>query len=89
MNDPFVAQQAEIMAKNLLSQQDLSFDQKIEWIYMRAFSRLPNDRELAKAREFIKMLKQMKSESELDNEVLVWKEFCHSIFNLKEFIYLI
>ena len=89
MNAPFVAQQAEIMAKNLLSQQDLSFDQKIEWIYMRAFSRLPNDRELAKAKEFIKMLKQMKSESELDNEVLVWKEFCHSIFNLKEFIYLI
>lgn len=89
MNDPFVAQQAEIMAKNLLSQQDLSFDKKIEWIYMRAFSRLPNDRELVKAKEFIKMLKQMKSESELDNEVLVWKEFCHSIFNLKEFIFLI
>lgn len=89
MNDPFVAQQAEIMAKNLLSQKGLSFNQKIDWIYVRAFSRFPTDRELSKANEFVKSLKQMKTDSELDNEVMVWKEFCHSIFNLKEFIYLI
>ncbi|WP_237701162.1 PSD1 and planctomycete cytochrome C domain-containing protein [Maribacter sp. HTCC2170] len=89
MNDPFVAQQAEVLATKLLAQKDFSFEQKIEWIYMRTFSRLPSKTEVTKANEFIITLRQIKSDTELDDEVLIWKEFCHSLFNLKEFIYLI
>jgi len=91
MNDPFVAEQAEIMATKLLAQKELTFDQKIEWIYIRTFSRKPTAEELQKAQLFITELKKMEStpESDLDKETLVWKDFCHSIFNLKEFIYLI
>ncbi|WP_299530051.1 PSD1 and planctomycete cytochrome C domain-containing protein [Ulvibacterium sp.] len=90
MNDPFIAQQAGIMAEKLLAQKELTFDQKIEWIYMRTFSRKPNPEEIRKAQQFISGLRKMEStETDTDNEILIWKDFCHSIFNLKEFIYLI
>ncbi|WP_339713802.1 PSD1 and planctomycete cytochrome C domain-containing protein [uncultured Kriegella sp.] len=92
MNDPFVAQQAERMAKQLLSQKDLTFDEKIAWIYMRTFSRKPSAEELSKAASFIEVLGGMENQAEegdLDKETSIWKDYCHSIFNLKEFIYLI
>lgn len=91
MNDPFVARQAEIMAKKVLDNRELSFEERISWIYIRTFSRPPTVEELSKAREFIAMLQKMESYSgtESDKELELWKQYCHSIFNLKEFIYLI
>ncbi|WP_422350261.1 PSD1 and planctomycete cytochrome C domain-containing protein [Flagellimonas sp.] len=91
MNDPFVIQQSEILAQNVLAQTDLSFDQKVAWIYMRTFSRKPTEKEVDNASQFMDKITAMKK-SELDKTDLdleVWKEYCHSIFNLKEFIYLI
>jgi hypothetical protein len=90
MNDPFIINQAEIMAKKLLNQNNLSFSQKIEWVYMHAFSRKPSTAEIKNATKFISLLKELKNTktSDLDNSLEVWKEYCHSIFNLKEFIYL-
>lgn len=91
MNDPFVARQAEIMAKKVLDNRELSFEERISWIYIRTFSRPPTVEELSKAREFIAMLQKMESysDTESDKELELWKQYCHSIFNLKEFIYLI
>ena len=91
MNDPFVIQQSEILAQNVLAQKDLSFDRKVAWIYMRTFSRKPTEKEVDNASRFMDKITAMKK-SELDKTDLdleVWKEYCHSIFNLKEFIYLI
>lgn len=91
MNNPFVAKQAEIMAQKLLAQGELPFEDRIEWVYLRAFSRKPTTDELDKAAEFMEMLKKMEhqQEKEMDEELMIWKEYCHSIFNLKEFLYLI
>ena len=91
MNDPFVALQAETMAQKLLAEKELTFEQQISWIYMRAFSRKATPEELEKAEEFMTMLKNMQTSTELesDKEVGLWKQYCHSIFNLKEFMYLI
>jgi dsDNA-binding SOS-regulon protein len=91
MNDPFVAQQAEIMAKHLVGQEELSFDEKVQWIYLRSFSRKPTDKELSKAKTFMKMMQKIPRETEPDKngELQFWKEYCHSVFNLKEFIYLV
>jgi len=93
MNDPFVAQQAGIMAQKLCAQKELTFDQKMEWIYLRAFSRNPRPEEIQQARQFVetlgKMEKDSNEETEVDQEIRIWTDFCHSIFNLKEFIYLI
>jgi hypothetical protein len=86
MNDPFVIGQAEIMAKKLLKQKQLSFDQKIEWVYMHSFSRKPSKDEIKNASKFISLLKEMGNPEE--ESLTPWKEYCHSIFNLKEFIYL-
>ena len=91
MNDPFVITQAEIMAKKLLAQSDLSFHQKIEWVYMHAFSRKPSENEISNASKFVSLLEEMKKnvDPDVDMNLEVWKEYCHSIFNLKEFLYLI
>lgn len=91
MNDPFVIAQAKVMAKILLSNGDLTDEQRIEWVYMRAFSRIPTAEEIANALNFITELKEMKKNEDLESDlnIEVWKEYCHSIFNLKEFLYLI
>ena len=91
MNDPFVAQQAERMAQQLLSHQAMSFDEKVSWIYMHTFSREPSAEELKKAKEFMTMLQKIASQKEnkIEQELDHWKQYCHSIFNLKEFIYLV
>ena len=91
MNDPFVAQQAEIMAEKLIGLEELSFSEKVEWIYIRAFSRKPTPEEVQKAKDFMAKIRTMEHENQLDidEELSLWKEYCHSIFNLKEFIYLI
>ncbi len=91
MNDPFVIEQAEIMAQKLLEQKSLSFNEKIEWIYMHAFSRKPTEEEIGNASKFIKQLEEMKkaNNNDADFDLEIWKEYCHSIFNLKEFLYLI
>jgi hypothetical protein len=91
MNDPFVAEQAELMANKLLTQNGLTFEEKITWIYIRSFSREPSTDEIKNAKEFIAMLEKLdqQNKSEGDAELNLWKQYCHSIFNLKEFIYLI
>ena len=91
MNDPFVAQQAEVMAKKITSLKEYTFKDKVDWIYIRSFSRKPTANELKKANEFFNLLKSMEhpTENRLDKETSIWKDYCHSIFNLKEFIYLI
>ena len=91
MNDPLVEQQAEIMAGKLLEKGLVSFEEKVQWIYIQAFSRLATSEELEKASNFFDMLGTMegKADASATQEMAVWKEYCHSIFNLKEFIYLI
>ncbi|MEM9141704.1 MAG: PSD1 and planctomycete cytochrome C domain-containing protein [Bacteroidota bacterium] len=91
MNDPFVIEQAAIMAQKVLAQEDLSFDQKIEWVYLRTFSRKPTEKEIDNASQFMATVKAMKEQANRDEkeDLDIWKEYCHSLFNLKEFIYLI
>lgn len=91
MNDPFVIHEAEVMAKNVVSLKTHSFEKKVDWIYVRAFSREASKQEIENARNFmIKMaaLKKSKPETAV-HDIGIWKDYCHSIFNLKEFIYLI
>jgi len=91
LNDPFVAKQAELMAQKLLTQKELSFEDKVSWIYARTFSRKPSVEEQKKAKEFISILQKMEGQKEenVNQELELWKQYCYSIFNLKEFIYLI
>ncbi|GAB5474920.1 MAG: PSD1 and planctomycete cytochrome C domain-containing protein [Maribacter sp.] len=91
MNDPFVAQQAERMAQRLLTQENLTFEERVTWIYLHSLARKPSPNEVQKAKEFMAMLKKLEAHKEYSEhkELELWKHYCHSIFNLKEFIYLV
>jgi hypothetical protein len=88
MNDPFVIQQAEVMALNGMR---VNEEERINWIYFRAFSREAKPEELAAAKSFLVHLAQLHDVKEADiaTSLKVWKDYCHTIFNTKEFIYLI
>jgi hypothetical protein len=90
MNDPFVAMQAEAMACLVTGLENLTREQRIEWIYVRAFTRKPTNAEVVNGMQFINDIAASfkVQEKTIDKNVPVWKEYCHSIFNLKEFIYL-
>jgi hypothetical protein len=89
LNDPFVMLEAEVMAKKLSSQKNLTIEDKVQWIYMRAFSRPAKIEEVESAKQFISKLGKLnnvKGNREADFDT--WKDYIHSVFNLKEFIYL-
>jgi|GEM_PF-319625 len=92
MNNPFVHEQAEYWAENLLlATASLGIEDRIREIYLTAFSRTPTPQEMTQGLEFITMLAQDKQSNikELKDDVDLWKAYCHAIFNLKEFIHLI
>ncbi len=91
LNDPFVHDQASKWAQRLLKKDGLTFDEKINKIYLRALSRYATVSEIADARDmFEKMVSQYNlGESDLEESLQLWADYCHTVFNLKEFIYLL
>jgi len=90
MNDPFVIHQARVMARNLMEYPDADYESRIRRIYQRLFTRNPTDNELNSAFEFIQQWKDepISSKQEIMANEALWKEYCHALFNVKEFIYL-
>ncbi|MDN5202219.1 PSD1 and planctomycete cytochrome C domain-containing protein [Fulvivirgaceae bacterium BMA10] len=90
MNDPFIIHQAELMGQEVIKQ-DLSMEDRVQWIYMKTLSRAATEEEIAGAKDFL--IQQAGtyqiSEEEMLHDPKVWKDYCHAVFNLKEFIYLI
>jgi len=92
MNDPFIAEQAGIMANNLLVDDQLSENEKITAAYLSTFSRPPTADEISMGLAFLNETRAVVlNHSETDGKVdfLVWKEYCHALFNMKAFIYLL
>ncbi len=85
MNDPFVLEQAEKFATRVVSESESSND-RIEFIYRNAFSRMPLADEIERAELFLKTHAVSLGVGADSPEV--WKDFCHVVFNIKEFIYL-
>lgn len=89
MNDPFVVQQAKVWAEKLVKSEPDS-EQRIKRIYEQAFARPPSEKELQQAKEFLKtQAAEMKIKpDDIPRNVEVWKDLCHVIINVKEFIYI-
>ena len=89
MNDPFVVEQAEVWAKKLVSEK-LDTSSRIKKMYAQAFSRPPSELELKNATAFIELqAKELAIKpADIPANVQIWKDLCHVIFNVKEFIYL-
>jgi hypothetical protein len=90
LNDPFVIQEAEFMAKQLLAKKITGLDARIRWVYQRSLGRNPQPDEIADADLLMNQLKKTyASKGVKENiELIIWKDYIHSVFNFKEFIYL-
>ncbi len=85
MNDPFVHQQARAWAEDLTAS-DLSVEERIQAIHLKAYSRPATQRELAWSKNLLNTLAGEYGCSMEDQQV--WTDLCHVIYNRKDFIYL-
>jgi hypothetical protein len=85
MNDPFVAQQAELWAKWTIAAGGTD-DDRIRRMYLQAFAREPPDSELNSCRQFLREQSQLSGRQSTD--VGPWTDLAHTLFNAKEFIWL-
>ncbi|MFN5421721.1 MAG: DUF1549 and DUF1553 domain-containing protein, partial [bacterium] len=90
LNDPFVVEQAAFMARQLLNKKINTLDGRIQWVYQRSLGRNPEPEEIADADQFMKQLKKTYTSKGIKEniELIIWKDYIHSVFNFKEFIYL-
>jgi hypothetical protein len=85
MNDPFVHQQAEIWARRVLDA-PRTLEEQVTRMYEAAFGRLPTDIELSTCKSFLE--EQAKVQNTKMDDVPPWKDLAHTLFNVKEFIFL-
>jgi len=90
LNDPFVLNQAGLWAEEV-AQKEKDFEPRVQQIYLSAFSREADASDITKAMDYFNEQQISFSEhvSEEQQEQELWKSYCHSIFNMKEFIFLI
>ena len=89
LNDPFVAAQAEVWAAELVATPHDSIEERVRAIYVRAFAREPTAAEVAEATEYVQEAAAGMGVVNILQEPAVWAAYCHVVFNMKEFIYLI
>ena len=86
MNDPFVVQQAQLWAKRILGRPSAASTERVMAAYQTAFGRMPNADEQQAAETFLAT--QAKAHDEAQPGEKAWADFCHVLFNVKEFIFL-
>ncbi len=90
LNHPFVLQQAGVWADQVMEELDTSVDKRIDKMFEVALGRRPEAVELDRLRGLVSELASLhvvKREEMLKSRP-VWKDLAHSLFNLKEFIYI-
>jgi hypothetical protein len=89
MNDPFVAQQAQVWAKRLLTEVE-DPAARVERMYRLAFARAPRPEEQAAALDFLTQQGQELgvSPQQALNDARAWADLCHVMFNVKEFVFI-
>ncbi len=83
MNDPFVQQQAERLARRTLAGPG-DERERITRMYQSAFARAPTADELAACRDFLHSQVRLSGKAEGE----AWADLAHVLFNAKEFIFL-
>lgn len=90
LNDPFVIAQAERCAQDILKAPADSLDTRLEQLFESALRRHPTSIERERFRG---LAGELASLHKVDKSALltspdVWKDLAHTVFNLKEFIYI-
>ncbi|WP_020468340.1 DUF1553 domain-containing protein [Zavarzinella formosa] len=91
MNSPFVRQQSEILAAQLLKDHPANVESRVQSAYLRAYGRRPKAEELAEAERFVNAYETALTAKIPDPEKrarTAWAGFCQAIFASSEFIYL-
>lgn len=90
MNDPFVLEQCDLWASQLVGQGDTSSQQRIETMYLTLFARPPSEEETAMAISFLEshaMVLNIAPER-IPTEAILWRELAHVLLNTKEFVFI-
>ena len=91
LNDPFVLDQADAWARELIALKELSVVDKLNHMYLTAFSREATSQELTEAIDFLE--KQAATyaldPADLTSDTRPWRDYSHVLFNTKEFIHLL
>ncbi len=85
MNDPFVLGQAAHWGGEAVKQ-EMPTEERVVWMYERAFARPPSEAELQAALAFLR--RQATAREASTEDARVWADLAHALFNSKEFIYL-
>lgn len=90
MNDPFVVAQAEVWCDRALARQPVNFNALADGLYQSALTRLPRDDERQALASFVQSQAALYGITEGDawKDRRVLTDLCHTIFMLKEFIYI-
>ena len=90
MNDRFVVGEAAFWARNLIEESSESVRTRLQTMYRTALGRLPTEPEFVRMESLAEEFAELHGESREDvmASVPVWRDMAHSIFNLKEFIYI-
>ncbi len=89
LNDPFVLQQAEVWAGRLVGRPDRTPGERIEHLFLVAFGRPPRSEERSRFENAVRRLAELHqapADRVLQSQA-IWKDVAHTLFNLKEFIY--
>jgi len=89
LNDPFVTSQAGHWADALLAQESPSIEERLTQMFLHAFSRAPASAELDRWSTAVQQLGELHNitPGEELTSLVVWKDIAHTMFNMKEFIY--
>ena len=89
LNDPFVTEMATRTADLLLKQVSGGDEDRIKWVYNRCFSRPPSGSEIREAKALMEQLrKTYAGKGTKATPEILWKDYLHTVFNLKSFIFL-
>ena len=84
LNDPLVHQEAHRWAEKLLSRKDEEPVERVREAYYAAFGRPPADWETDAALDFLGSTDEQSAEDRKN----AWTELCHTLMNVKEFIFI-
>ena len=90
MNDRFVIGEARFWARALIDETSESAETRLRTMYRASLGRLPTNGELNRMQGLINQFAELHAEPDgnLMKSEQVWRDVAHTLFNLKEFIYI-
>ena len=89
LNDPFVTNQAEVWAAELITRPDTSIESRLQHMFSKAIGREATSAELSlwkdAARDFADA--EQIPDAEMLTSGSLWQTLAHAMFNIKEFLY--